>query len=648
MGDGRVPFVRTLADLGFTEGLNLDRLADDRTIFFPVPANVRIDEAVLSLSYDVYVPEYRSAGLHVLVDGRPVMVQTVDDDRRVETVEIPLDPDRFDGGFVRVDLRQRAAFTDDRCFDERAAPGFLRVMPETGIALALAADSIDALETAWNVLPPDVTIGVGGGGAVTPETFRAAWALGARLQREGRSVTYLDAPGPTAASVPRDGVPHLVVGPTEALASWMGLDGLSPAALPGDAGRRRIALDAPGSVHLVPRTGAPPVIVVTDPAEWQGADLIGGPFRVLANAPDMAARVVGRLDGGVDRRLALTDLGLVDGEREVVERVEWGLDFRTTDLPAGRVPAALELDIASTPPTTETPSVASVFFNGTLLWSRRLDMDGGIERFAIDIPERLLRLDNALRVMVQREAPSGNCEAVRPSFPVQILPSSALALEPVEGSPGDFTGLAVGFDASTEIHLPESALAQPVRPLTLLTHLAPQMMREPLPPAPRFYAEGTAPSPAGPFVLIGVPDGLAPEAPVRFDRGAVVLRDQAGATLLDATGTRDLAVIQVARIGSASGLWIAAPDGRLPLPQSLTLSRGDVAFVDPTGVIMSLLSGADTVVEVDYPEVESWFDLLSAYRYYALAAIWVVVTLGLILGLRRLYRARDASGQEAG
>ncbi|NBB84386.1 MAG: hypothetical protein GVY28_13405 [Alphaproteobacteria bacterium] len=640
--DAPIRYARTLEDLGFVDGLELDRLSDTQTAFFPVPQNVDVDDLVLRLRYEANVPNYRVASMNVLVDGEPVMVEVFEEDREIGDVEIPLDPAVLDDGFIRVDFRQRAAYSDDRCFDERAAPGFVTVDEATGIRMAIDSASVQDLATAWAVLPDEVVVAVGGLSGATPEGFRAAWAIGTRLQREGRSVVFVDGATGQAVGEPARIRSDIVVGPPGDTSYWMGFDALAPAAT--RANTQGLGPGAGGSAHLIRAGNGRPVIAVTSPEDWLGADLIGGGFRPLANAPDMSARLVEETGRQRLDRITFAELGFAELELDVIVTGEWGFDFGTTDLPADRLPTGLDLHISSAPPVTDVPSLVSVFFNGDLLWSRRLDEDGGRERFTIDLPPRLLRLGNALRVVLQRDAPAGNCETELTAYPAQILTSSALLLGSPTGEVVDFTDLALRFDPDTAIHLPQSLLASPRAPLTLLTHVASQTLREPLPPQVSFYGAGSTPTLDRPFLLVGQPAGIIPEAPVRFDRGRVILTDVDGRTVLDVSGSRDLAAIQVARVGGVPGLWITAPENRMPAPAELPLTRGDIAFVDPTGVVLTLASEQDTIVEVTYPDVSSWFDLFAEYRYYLLAALWVLVTIIIILALRRLYRASRDRG----
>ena len=77
---------------------------------------------------------------------------------------------------------------------------------------------------------------------------------------------------------------------------------------------------------------------------------------------------------------------------------------------------------------------------------------------------------------------------------------------------------------------------------------------------------------------------------MRFDRGRVAVADRSGKVLLDLGGFSSGAVAQVVNAGAQPGLWVKplANDGALPTPAALRLDRGDVAFIDKSGVALAM------------------------------------------------------------
>ena len=93
------------------------------------------------------------------------------------------------------------------------------------------------------------------------------------------------------------------------------------------------------------------------------------------------------------------------------------------------------------------------------------------------------------------------------------------------------------------------------------------------------------------------PAGTSPR--VRFDRGRVAVADRSGKMLLDLGGFSSGAVAQVVNAGTRAGLWIKplATDGALPAPAMLRLDRGDVAFIDKSGVALAMSTERDTLIK---------------------------------------------------
>ena len=140
----------------------------------------------------------------------------------------------------------------------------------------------------------------------------------------------------------------------------------------------------------------------------------------------------------------------------------------------------------------------------------------------------------------------------------------------------------------------------------------------------QFTGSGETPAPGAPFIAVSnrAPAGSAPR--VRFDRGRVVVADRAGHTLLDLGGFAGGAVAQIVSAGAQPGLWIKplAADGALPAPTELRLDRGDVAFVDQSGVALAMSSERDTLVRIAYPDQVSWLTVAERFRPWIIGALW--------------------------
>jgi len=100
--------------------------------------------------------------------------------------------------------------------------------------------------------------------------------------------------------------------------------------------------------------------------------------------------------------------------------------------------------------------------------------------------------------------------------------------------------------------------------------------------------------------------------------------------------------------GDLPGVWIKplAPDGTLPDPPELRLQRGDVAFLDNTGVTMAMSTERDTVVRIAYPDSVSWLTVAERFRSWIIGGLWLLATLVVLLALQTIFRRRADAANE--
>jgi hypothetical protein len=156
------------------------------------------------------------------------------------------------------------------------------------------------------------------------------------------------------------------------------------------------------------------------------------------------------------------------------------------------------------------------------------------------------------------------------------------------------------------------------------------------------YIDGAAPVPTAPFLVVSnVPPAGATQR-VRFDRGRVVVADRAGRTRLDIGGIATGAVAQIVTSGAQPGLWIKplSSDGVLPISPAVYLDRGDVAFLDKTGVALALSTERDTLLRISYPEQGSWLTFFERFRSWIVGGVWALITIVVLFTLQRMYRRR--------
>jgi hypothetical protein len=101
-------------------------------------------------------------------------------------------------------------------------------------------------------------------------------------------------------------------------------------------------------------------------------------------------------------------------------------------------------------------------------------------------------------------------------------------------------------------------------------------------------------------------------------------------------------------VGAYPGLWIKplGADGALPAPPKVQLDRGDVAFVDKTGVALAMSTERDTLVRIAYPDQVSWLTLAGQYRSWVIGGLWLLATLAFLGVLQMIFRRRARAAGE--
>ena len=99
-------------------------------------------------------------------------------------------------------------------------------------------------------------------------------------------------------------------------------------------------------------------------------------------------------------------------------------------------------------------------------------------------------------------------------------------------------------------------------------------------------------------------------------------------------------------VGAATGAALLVGCGSLPAPLNLRLDRGDVAFVDHTGVALAMSTERDTLIKISYPDQVSWLTIAERFRAWIIGCVWLMVTIVFLLGLQRLLRHRRAASSD--
>jgi hypothetical protein len=388
------------------------------------------------------------------------------------------------------------------------------------------------------------------------------------------------------------------------------------------------------------RIGGVPVLLVTDAASARAGRLLGNPS--LAALRDTPAASVGQVTSpkGPNDRVSFDELGLVPAQAEVCGRADLSVAIAGRALPNGTRPSRLVLDVMVAPDGAGEKAVVSAFVNERLLASTVAAI-GEPTRLDFPLPDGLVGSVANIRATVQRRSAQGDCRFEPQGYPAEILGSSSVILSPVGSVAEDFSDLATLWANGIEVLIPAGTAMRPLTVVSLLADVLNGLSKESAPIAVK-YIDGAAPVPAAPFLVVSnVPPAGATQR-VRFDRGRVVVADRAGRTRLDIGGIATGAVAQIVTSGAQPGLWIKplSSDGVLPISPAVYLDRGDVAFLDKTGVALALSTERDTLLRISYPEQGSWLTFFERFRSWIVGGVWALITIVVLFTLQRMYRRR--------
>lgn len=626
----------TIAELGFPEGAQFGSLGGSQTFFFPVPRAAHARSGSLSLAYDDAAPFDGRRSVLVTVGERTVASRALPVGHDRQVVDVPLQPGDLTGDFVKVVVRYSGVVTNDRCVDLRLANDRFSVLPETTLALNIPLDGLAEVPAAVALMPPKIAVGIPER-KLTEQEMGAAIAVVRLFKERGHSVDVvplaqlLAQPSATHAAWQRGDV--ILASPSD-LGAAFPPDGASA----GMSAKARIMNLADGPGLLL--TGSDPQQVVNFlGSEWRDA----GTGSVIQVGATQARERTGD-------RLTFDQLGIVTPVADTPGEAVATVRLSAKDLPIGRWPTALDLDLGIGTDGSDVPAVANLFLNGRFLTGTRASKDGITHLHAV-IPNGLLSLDNQLRVVVQRQPRAGDCTYQPASYPTQLLGSSAFELGKAQAPAHDFFALAPqARNQLTAFVRDDLRVADQRTVLALLGAAASELTRADTPVVVKRIQGDTISAPNSAFIAWGDFRFGDDAVPVRLDRGNVLVHTRSGAPLFNLNGARDTLVAQLVSLPDApSGLWLrsSGAGGSIPLPQAIALDRGNVAFIGPAGVTMALSTEREKLVEVTYPDAPSWPELAARYRVWLLLTVWLAVTIVVLVALQRMYARRQRDREES-
>lgn len=625
-----------LADVGYSNGFRLSNLGGRREVYIPVPQGIELNLAELVLVLDDVSAHDARRSLEILVNDRSVSAVALDGKSTGRTVRVALANAAARDGYLKLSFLYSGAATQDRCIDVRYVGDSLTVRPESAVELEIGIAEAPNITATAALMPQDVAI-VLSNPQLPATDIATALTLARSLAVTGRKVTFHHGVESLPELVKREDRRRwtrglIVVGALDRMA---GRIDAPVATLASAAGAAPI-----DNTLAAARIGGVPVLMVTDAASARAGRLLGNPS--LAALRDTPAASVGQVTSPKGRtdRVSFDELGLVPAQAEVFGRADLSVAIANRALPSGTRPSRLVLDVMVAPDGAGEKAVVSAFVNERLLASTVAAI-GEPTRLDFALPDGLVGTVANIRTTVQRRSAQGDCRFEPQGYPAEILGSSSVILSPAGSVAEDFSDLATLWANGIEVLIPPATALRPLTVVSLLADVLNALSKESAPITVK-YTDGAAPVPTAPFLVVSnVPPAGATQR-VRFDRGRVVIADRAGRTRLDIGGISTGAVAQIVTSGSQPGLWIKplSSDGALPISPTVYLDRGDVAFLDKTGVALALSTERDTLLRISYPEQGSWLTFFERFRSWIVGGAWVVITIVVLFALQKMYRRR--------
>jgi Bacterial cellulose synthase subunit len=628
-----------LADVGYSNGFRLSNLGGRRDVYIPVPQGIELNFAELALAFDDVSAHEARRSLEILVNDRSISAIALDGKSTGRAVRIPLANAVARDGFLKISFLYSGAATQDRCIDVRYVGDSLTVRPESALEFEIPVAGTPNITATAALMPQKVAILLSNP-QLPPADIATALTLARSLTATGRVVTFHHGVDTLAELVKRPDRRRwtrglIVVGSFDRLASRIDAP---VATLASAAGAEPI-----DNTLAAVRIDGVPVLLVTNAASARAGRLLGNPS--LAALRDTPAASVGQVTApkGPTDRVSFDELGLVPAQAEVFGRADLSVGITNRSLPSGTRPSRLVLDLMVAPDGAGEKAVVSAFVNERLLASTVAAI-GEPTRLDFPLPDGLVGTVANIRVVVQRRSAQGDCRFEPQGYPAEMLGSSSIILSPAGSAADDFSDLATFWANGVEVLVPASTATRPSAVVALLADVLNALSKESAPITVKYVDAGAAPVPGAPFIAVSNVAPAGATQRVRFDRGRVAVTDRGGRTRLDIGGLATGAVAQIVTSGTFPGLWIRplTSDGSLPATPAVYLDRGDVAFLDKTGVALALSTERDTLLRISYPDQGSWLTLAERFRSWIVGGLWAVLTIVILFVLQRIYRRRRA------
>lgn len=677
-----------LADLGITAPIVLSGDAS-QDFYLPVPKGLPLADASVAFDGRYLKGEPGAASVVLSIDGLPMTSQSVPEGDGPLQRNLSVSPRPRATGFVRLSVNWHSRTGTYRCEPDRSLANSVTITPQTRLTYRIDQKSVTSLDDAWGTLPGAPALLVASK-TLSKEAFDSAWRIGVALERSGKRVVVRALPAvgdvvdTRGANVPAAlaGVPAFAAlrdnSATHKLANDAELGALvamnAPSVsgdvvvadaalrarlvtafdavqgqLAGDADaveafktwrtqRAPLSSEALGAKQIrLLAMGNQTVIAVAGDAGAQAAGLFDDSLRRLMLSNNVTAPIAHTPDISDKQVVRLSSFGGSSDSFDVLARGDWTVTFPLSAVASdGRMPGEISLYLAAAPGPAASKPVATVFWNGILLAAKQLDANGRPEQLKARVPGYVLGVNNTLRVSVQRQPYSANCDEIPQAYPVNVLPAASY-IRPGKAEPdGTFVGLLPLMAGNPQLIVPDRYLADAPASIRRVIGIAAASGLSQSRAELIVAAGDKSVKPGKPFVAMEVPvDGAKPTVTVT-DRKRLEIGGK-DAKWLDITGLQNLSTVEVVRASGEDGLlWYAIGAPRADVGEPFLLNRGNLAIIGPAGPVAwidssnpdtSMPPGAGESAFYEWRRYVSW-------GVPAIAIALLVLLLILVLALR--------------
>ncbi|PVX79935.1 cellulose biosynthesis cyclic di-GMP-binding regulatory protein BcsB [Paraburkholderia unamae] len=637
-----------LSDLGITDAVVLTGGAS-QDFYLPVPKNLTLANAAIAFDGHYLKGQTGTASVVLSVDGQPALSQALADGDGLLQRSLAVAPRVHGAGFVRLGVNLLSNTGVRHCEDPSAAANSIVISPQTRLTYRVETRAVTSLDDAWSTLPGAPVLLVSGA-QLEQAAFDSAWRLGVALERGGKRVSVRTLPAvgenvdtrglavpdalaaiPAFAALRDNTATHklasdaelgalIVLGAPSASGDVVVADAALRARLAGalDALNAQLASDPDAQAGLKAWRASHATLADTALAAQQIRLATLGEHTVLAVSPDAGAQAAGLFDDTLRRVLttdsvvapiarpdqrnngkfvSLANLGGSAQAFDVLARGDWTVSFPLAAIAAdSRMPAEITLYVAAAPGPSSSRPVATIYWNGVLLAAKQLRADGQPEQLRARVPGYVLGVNNNLRLSVQRQPYSADCNETPQAYPVNVLPASSYISAGDAAPNGTFIGLLPLMAGHPQLIVPRRYLATAPDALSRVIGLALASGLSPTQTELTVANGDAAVKPAKPFLAMEVAiDGASPSARVSDGRRLQIR----GTTVdwLDVTGLTHLSSAEVVSAHGEDGLlWYAigatpAAGAQPAAVQPFVLNRGNLAILGDSGPLAWIDSG---------------------------------------------------------